>query len=307
MKPAPKESRDPLPMPDLTAEILWVARYHYLKGQRLLVHHHPGFHQCFLVLQGQGNFQLGKGRFPMKPGDLFLATAGTDHGFETSGRKAVHTLEVKFTAEPGLPANLVAVGHSPFHDRTGAWRSHLEFILDEALSRRPHRDALANLRFTELLLGLDRSTLAGAPVAPGVGENRSRSAPLDPRIRQVLEVIEAGYDRPLTVADIAGALGWSVRQVSGRFKEVTGETVMEALWRVRLERAMDLMVGETASLESIAHRCGFETVQHFNRLFKAREGFPPGRWRKREKRRIGDGVNFGRFVNRTPGQPSLVR
>lgn len=80
-----------------------------------------------------------------------------------------------------------------------------------------------------------------------------------------------------TFEDAAGFMGLSKPYFSRFFKTVSGMTFSQYLNIIRLEKAIDLLNHNTGrlSITDIASRCGFDTIRHFNRVFRDFTGFSP--------------------------------
>lgn len=102
-----------------------------------------------------------------------------------------------------------------------------------------------------------------------------KSAPM--AAAKVLEdYIRANWNRPLTVEEIAGACGISVRSVFARFKQHRGMAPLTYLRNLRLDHAhQKLLVDPEASVISIAMACGFSSFGHFARRYRERFGELP--------------------------------
>lgn len=87
----------------------------------------------------------------------------------------------------------------------------------------------------------------------------------------------------LTVERIASDLGWS-RRTLARVFEARGETLMEHVYRERLEGIRrDLLdpTLEAHALSDIARSWGFRNYTHFSDRFRAQYGVPPAAFRRR--------------------------
>lgn len=58
-------------------------------------------------------------------------------------------------------------------------------------------------------------------------------------------------------------------------------TFINYLNNFRLEQASYLLKTTDEPINAVAYSCGFQTVSHFNHLFKARHGAAPGSIRQR--------------------------
>ena len=85
--------------------------------------------------------------------------------------------------------------------------------------------------------------------------------------------IEQHYMDPnLTANEVAGVAGVDKTHLSRVFREHTGETYIEYLSRVRLERAMALLTDTDMPVQEIVEAVGYYDHSSFRRKFKARYG-----------------------------------
>jgi AraC-like DNA-binding protein len=88
------------------------------------------------------------------------------------------------------------------------------------------------------------------------------------------------HARPLSLRDIAQAVGVS-RQHLLKLCRLRGKaTPMTQLYAARLQVATDLLRQTGLSVNDIAEKCGFVNIYHFSRKFKETYGLSPGNWRK---------------------------
>ncbi len=100
-----------------------------------------------------------------------------------------------------------------------------------------------------------------------------------PRLRRVLDYIEAHLDQELTLAELAGVACLSPCHLSRSFKQAVGTGPQRYTVRRRVERAKALLRGSDASLASIAAAVGFADQSHFTAAFRQEIGLTPGRFR----------------------------
>ena len=67
------------------------------------------------------------------------------------------------------------------------------------------------------------------------------------------------------------------------FKKVTGMTFTEYLGRVRVEKAKNLLLNPHLRISEIAYAVGFQSLTHFNRVFRELTGQSPTDFRKKLK------------------------
>lgn len=91
--------------------------------------------------------------------------------------------------------------------------------------------------------------------------------------------IEAHLAEPITIAQVAAAVGVSRSHLARRFRDVRGSTVVGYLRQRRVERARSLLVETTLPIGTIAATCGFADLQALNKTCRAVLGVSPRRIR----------------------------
>ena len=100
-----------------------------------------------------------------------------------------------------------------------------------------------------------------------------------PRLRRVLDYIEAHLERDLTLAELAGVACLSPSHFSRAFKQAVGAGPHRYTVRRRVERAKDLLRDTGDTLAGIAAATGFADQSHFTAAFRREVGLTPGRFR----------------------------
>ncbi|KUL32155.1 GlxA family transcriptional regulator [Streptomyces regalis] len=99
-------------------------------------------------------------------------------------------------------------------------------------------------------------------------------------LRDVLGWIADHPDCDLGVAALAARAAMSERNFTRVFRAETGHTPAAYVESARIEAARRLLETTSATLESVAHDCGFGTVETLHRSFKRTLQVTPGEYRK---------------------------
>ena len=101
------------------------------------------------------------------------------------------------------------------------------------------------------------------------------------KLKAVLEFIEHHYAEPLSIADLASICCFSEYHFMRFFKKYMGESAMEYVRNIRLEKAAELFEqGAESSLE-VSLSCGFNNLSYFHREFKKKYGMTPGTFQRK--------------------------
>jgi AraC family transcriptional regulator len=103
------------------------------------------------------------------------------------------------------------------------------------------------------------------------------------RIAQVTEHIAGHLDATLDLESLAAVAHFSPWHFHRVYRELTGETVGDAVRRMRLHRAAGELLNGDRDLTRIATRAGYGSLAAFSRAFAADYGMPPGQYRRRGK------------------------
>ena len=96
------------------------------------------------------------------------------------------------------------------------------------------------------------------------------------RYKNLLDEIENKYSY-ITFSDAAAFMGLSEPYFSKFFRKISGMTFSQYLNSVKLRHAIAMLQDRKSDLSvtEISTLCGFDTIRHFNRVFKDITGMPP--------------------------------
>lgn len=106
----------------------------------------------------------------------------------------------------------------------------------------------------------------------------------DPLARRIVALMERNLDFPLSLGELAAALGVSRRTLSRECRRVFGEPPMRLYLHLRLQAARNFLFYEEFSIKDVAIACGFSYPAVFSRVFKAQFGKTPREFRSAFRR-----------------------
>ena len=103
-------------------------------------------------------------------------------------------------------------------------------------------------------------------------------------IVRVQRYVEEHYDQEISLKVLAELACVSTHYFSAYFKAETGQNYKAFLTRVRMERAMELVINSDLKTYEIAERVGYNNVRRFVDAFRAAYGMSPLDYRKLHKK-----------------------
>jgi len=236
-----------------------LVRRHFSESARhgLATHTHAAIGWCH---GGQATFELA-GRHTLAAGDLFVVPAGTPHRWLEADRLDVSGVALpSYVSLPSVP--IVGI---PTNRHTHV--AHLFRELGQELARPSPSPRVTDSLIALVLVEVERA--APAPVVYGEAVTRA------------LAFIEAHACEPISLSDVAAAVGASPAHLTTIVRRATGRTVLVWIIEQRMREARRLLDASDELVEVIAERVGYLDARHFTRLFVRATGMTPSAWRQR--------------------------
>src|SRR5260370_23875089 len=101
------------------------------------------------------------------------------------------------------------------------------------------------------------------------------------QVAKLTEMLPSLLDRDLSLAELAAAAGLSTGYFSQMFRKSTGQSPHQFVLAARIDCAKELLKGSQRVID-VALSCGFQTQQHFARVFLAICSVSPTEYRRNE-------------------------
>ncbi|MGD9527734.1 AraC family transcriptional regulator [Pseudonocardia sp.] len=258
------------------------------------------------VVRGGGAIRLDGRAWPLRANDLFLV--GPGEVVDVSDTDTVGTVA---SQGGSTPAELWTAGFPPDAVDPGAmrsWRSHpllFPFVRgpaggaqrlpvpeadrDGMLARftaldrelREPREGCAEAVLAHLTLLLVEVARLAADVPGGL---RLRDEPV---LAEVFDEVEAGFAGPLSLRDVALAVGLTPGHLTTVVRRRTGRTVGQWITERRMVEARRLLDTTDLTVAAVGARVGFRDPGYFIRSFRRAHGTAPRAWRRAGRRPVG--------------------
>lgn len=252
-------------LPERTSSPLSVTMLSYEPGTRLPRHHHT--HAVLaLTLEGSQRDRVGLHAYDCTPNTVVLKGAGIEH-----------SNHVGTGGTSGLFVEIPTETEAALCDAMGAPLG-VGFFADAAsrhLVRRIGQELRLGQAGTSLFVeGLLFELLGTLVRTKGAGCARDR------RVRRAVEYLEENYRRRITCAEVAEHSGVHASFLAQLFRKRFGISIGEWVRVRRLEFAREALRDAVTPISWIALEAGFADQSHLTRLFQARFGVTPARYRR---------------------------
>ena len=214
-------------------------------------------------------------------GDVHFVRASSPHRVFDFGRASGMAVAFLPQAIPtrGLALALrgMQVVSRPEPRTLSSWTALARRIAAEREGGATGHEALAHALFTELLVEVVRHAGVAATDAPSG------------TVEAAIAFVEGSHQKPISLRDVARAVGKSPRHLATLVRSETARSVGEWITTFRVASARELLRGGDSSIEDVALAVGYSDVTHFIRTFRKTEGHTPAAFRRVTTRDLARG------------------
>ncbi|MFC0215108.1 helix-turn-helix domain-containing protein [Paenibacillus chartarius] len=229
----------------------------------------------FAVTEGRFRYRIEERSGEAGFGDVVFCPAGA-----AFHREVVHPVSFHFyhfrwvpvASARGAEPRPVGAVHVLDHSRLAATYSYMEQLRAADEERR-----LAGVQ--ELFRDVWGLMCLEAGAAERLSGTEAGTA-IDPEMEEAALWIRRHAFEPLRMKDYSAGKRMSAVQLTRRFQAVWGQTPMEYLTSLRIERAKTLLLETRLTLDDIAVQCGYENGFYLSRVFKKKVKTAPSQYRR---------------------------
>jgi AraC-like DNA-binding protein len=233
---------------------------------------------------GRSRIELRE-RWTLEEGDVLLIPSGEPHRWLELQRPDWWTLgfcvpcfasdDAGSLLEPfeRVREGASAVVHIP-RERHAFLDSLFQELSTATDAGRPAAPAAVQRSLLTLVLNEVNAAASWVDGAPGAGSVAALS----------LRYIERNCLRPLTLEEVARAVGKNPAYVTSALSRATGRSAVEWIIAGRMAQARRLLLHSDERIEAVAERVGYADATHFIRMFRREHGATPSAWRAARRR-----------------------
>ena len=168
-------------------------------------------------------------------------------------------------------------------ERAGSWvEAVFAMLQDEADQSVPGAKAIF-AKLADVFLTQALRTFLNETARTGLVD--MTAALTDPAISEAVHLIASDLAADWSVGQLAYRVGMSRSAFSERFRELTGESPMRFVTRLRMAQGAGVLATTQRSVSSIAAECGYDSDSSFSKAFKREFDMTPGEYRETASRR----------------------
>ncbi|MDF7799065.1 AraC family transcriptional regulator [Pontiellaceae bacterium B1224] len=254
------------------------------------IEHCHDFCELSIVKQGRGLQCLEGMDMPITAGDVFLLQGRQRHFFHNRNDLIMYNVmynpnqilwpENELRCMPGYCAMFLL---EPTYRKQHRFASrlhlkrvqlaHVQAICDEmemeCTERKPGYEIILRAKLLELIAYLSRAYIQG--------DSTETQALL--RVGEVIGAMENDFSKDWKLDDLAQIAHMSKSNLLTVFRKATGQTPIDYLMRLRIQRAMEMLTKSDSTITEIAFTVGFNDSNYFTRQFRKVAGMPPRQYR----------------------------
>lgn len=243
--------------------------------------HVHDFMELTFVVSGIGRYQINGRSYDVNTGDLIFINPGDSHrSIVTDAASPLVLFAVGFT---DFEFSNMEPNHLQFPIDSPIFRTDADFrqtilqlcyaMLEEQEHRLPGTYDMIRAYLTQLVLLIHRNVIHSSDSKEGC---HFASYGKSYVVKTIMAYMNEHYAEKISLDQIAQNIYLSPVYISRVFKEETGDSPINHLIQIRLEKAKNLLIeNPSLSIKTIAQQVGYDDAYHFSKLFKKHFGVAP--------------------------------
>jgi AraC-like DNA-binding protein len=222
----------------------------------------------YLQLEGECQFRINGREVTLSNGNLLLIAEGMNTERLDQRYPYNHCLWIGFSMKRALLEwpdlfdkwSGFTYVNKPFLPKH---KSLLKTIINEHANPGPYSEEIARNAYRAFVFSL-QELVEGHGSRSAIPESLAGN----PTVLLANDLFEREYSEQWTLKKISDRLSVSESKLTKAFRGTTGESPMASLWKIRLIKGYELLVGSSMNVTQIAMMVGFQSSQAFATAFK---------------------------------------
>ncbi|MFC5531348.1 AraC family transcriptional regulator [Cohnella yongneupensis] len=256
------------------------------------VFHSHSYYEVYYFHEGKCNYLIGDQIYTLSPGDLIIMYGMTLHCAKIDPAYPYIRSIIHF--DPSLLRPYLEPPHAinvlePFQQfknyrlcLRGEDKEEAERILSLMHKHQERHDEIGDSR--RMLAFVDLLHFVYERCLQPLRQQREFPSEKEKAVQDVIALLETTFTEDLHMDQLQKTLHLSKSYLAKIFKEVTGVTIFEYVYRKRINEARILfLLHPGMTVTEACFRLGFKHLAHFSRLFKQMTGLSPDQFKKQAR------------------------
>lgn len=250
-------------------------------------YHCHDYTELTFILSGKGKYHIEGKNYDVQAGDVIMCNSGVMHqSMEAKETEPIMEFVAGFTDFhfTGMPENCIVLKNGGYvlrmsvENRQEVSKCCYEMVA-EFKSNQLGKYFMLKAQLMRIILIVLREM---QPVKEQIKSCQFESYNRNYVVKKMLGYLNENYPCKISLDSIAQNLYLSPVYISKIFKEETGDSPINYLIRIRMEKAKELLATEEfVSVKQVANKVGYDDVYHFSKLFKKHYGISPLNYSKK--------------------------
>lgn len=269
---------------DFNPTIFFASKQKMLKES---IYHDHDFTELTYILSGKGKYLINGQVYDVEAGDMIMCNPGVKHqNIVVNPKEPTVEFFAGFTGFhfKNMPPNSIIFKDESYILHTDAdtkqeISKHCYDMLAENEACQVGKYFMLKAHLMQILLLIIRDIIVLKDTSQKGCNFESYNKSY--AVKKIINYLNENYENKISLDQIAHNMYLSPVYISKIFKEETGESPINYLIKIRLEKAKDILLNsDSGSIKSIANSVGYEDVYHFSKLFKKYYGISPLYYKK---------------------------
>lgn len=268
---------------DFNPTIFFACKSRMTRGSE---YHSHDFAEITYILSGKGTYMVADEIYQVQSGDIIICNPGVKHQkLETNVQEPTIEFFTGFTDFQfrDMAPNSIELKNGGYLLRTSVETKqeiskHCYAMLAEQESCKIGKYFMLKAHLMQIILLILREMEPKRDQQIGC---RFDSYNHNYAVKKIISYLNENYNEKISLEQLARNMYLSPVYISKIFKEETGESPINYLIQIRLEKAKEILeLGDERSIKQIANSVGYDDVYHFSKLFKKYYGVSPLYYKK---------------------------
>lgn len=178
---------------------------------------------------------------------------------------------------------IILSGYAEFEYAKKGMKLGIKFYLNKPIEEDELQDCICNI-IQEIEKERDKETLSLSEnltdLTVPVFDDDSLKLQRRDLIPEIKQYIVENYDQNISLLELSNRFFINLHYLSQLFKEKTGQTYLEYLTQVRIERSKELLRKSDLKVYEVCQLVGYSDTTHFSKVFEKTVGCKPSEYRK---------------------------